>query len=342
MLYYNHGLGECFTSYADYFNGHQDADAMAYLTLANKLIHSVYPDAITIAEEVSGMPGLAAPIEDGGFGFDYRLSMNIPDFWIKLIKERTDEEWSPGAIWYELTNRREEEKTISYAESHDQALVGDKTLIFRLADADMYWHMSHESRTITTDRAIALDKLIRLATATTMNGGYLNFMGNEFGHPEWIDFPREGNGWSYHYARRQWSLADNMDLLYHDLQEFDRAMVHLIDAEKDFIKLPLEQYHIHEEDQTLVFGRGDYLFAFNFHPTRSLTDYAVNVPEGTYSIILDTDSKCFGGYDQVDSSLTYVTRPAEKTTTAACPALAQLQLYLPSRTALVLKRNTDK
>ena len=207
---------------------------------------------------------------------------------------------SPGAIWYELTNRREDEKTISYAESHDQALVGDKTLIFRLADADMYWHMSRSSRTLITDRAIALDKLIRLATATTMNGGYLNFMGNEFGHPEWIDFPREGNDWSYHYARRQWSLADNADLLYHDLQEFDRAMVRFIDSVKAFPSLPIEQYHIHEEDKTLAFGRGDYLFVFNFHPTRSHVDYPINVPEGAYSIVIDTDCKAFGGYGLID------------------------------------------
>ena len=314
---------------------------MAYLTLANKLIHSVYPDAITIAEEVSGMPGLAAPIEDGGFGFDYRLSMNIPDFWTKLITDHPDEEWSPGAIWYELTNRREDEKTISYAESHDQALVGDKTLIFRLADADMYWHMSHSSRTLVTDRAIALDKLIRLATATTMNGGYLNFMGNEFGHPEWIDFPREGNGWSYHYARRQWSLADNADLLYHDLQEFDRAMVRFIDSVKTFPSLHIEQYHIHEEDKTLAFGRGDYLFVFNFHPTRSHVDYPINVPEGAYTVVIDTDCKAFGGYGLIDDSLIYATQPAEKAGTAACPALAPLRLYLPARTALVLKRNTN-
>ena len=337
MLYYNHGLGESFNSYSDYFNGLQDADAMAYLTLANKLIHSVYPDAITIAEEVSGMPGLASPIEDGGFGFDYRLSMNIPDFWTKLITERPDEEWSPGAIWYELTNRREEEKTISYAESHDQALVGDKTIIFRLADAEMYWHMSHSTRTLHTDRAVALDKLIRLATVATMNGGYLNFMGNEFGHPEWIDFPREGNGWSYHYARRQWSLADNTDLLYHDLQSFDKAMVHLVASSPEFTACSLQQYHIQEEEQILAFGRGDLIFVFNFHPTRSYTDYQILLPKGSYTVVLDTDSKDFGGYALVDDTLTYQSLPYEAKT-LDCEALAPLALYIPSRTALVLRR----
>jgi len=334
MLYYNHGLGESFTSYADYFNGHQDADAMAYLTLANKLIHKVYPGAITIAEEVSGMPGLASCIEDGGFGFDYRLAMNIPDFWTQLIKEHPDEAWSPGAIWYELTNRREDERTISYAESHDQALVGDKTIIFRLADAEMYWHMSRSSRTLSIDRAIALHKMIRLITAGTMNGGYLTFMGNEFGHPEWIDFPREGNGWSYHYARRQWSLADNPDLLYHDLRNFDRAMVHLIEQTKDFNALPLTQYWAHEEDQVLCFGRGDLLFFFNFHPTAAYTDYAIPVPEGSYTIALDTDAKDFGGYGLIDDQQVYATLSRGE----GDASTSEIFVYLPPRIALVLRR----
>lgn len=336
MLYHNHGLGQNFTSYADYFNGLQDADAMAYLTLANKLIHQILPEAITIAEEVSGMPGLASPIEDGGFGFDYRLAMNIPDFWTKLITERPDEAWSPGAIWYELTNRREEEKTISYAESHDQALVGDKTIIFRLADAAMYWHMSHATRTLQIDRAVALHKLIRLATASTMNGGYLNFMGNEFGHPEWIDFPRQGNGWSYHYARRQWSLADSEDLLYHDLRTFDQAMIQLLEHQPAFAESPLVAYHSHEEDQILAFGRGELLFVFNFHPTASYTDYQLLVPEGHYSIVLDSDEKRFGGYGLVDDSVAHQTLPA--TAEGVTDGLAPLPLYLPSRTALILRR----
>lgn len=337
MLYYNHGLGENFTCYADYFNGLQDADAMAYLTLANKLIHQIYPDAITIAEEVSGMPGLAAPIEDGGFGFDYRLAMNIPDFWTKLISERPDEEWSPGAIWHELTNRREEEKTISYVESHDQALVGDKTIIFRLADAAMYWHMSHSTRTLEVDRAIALHKLIRLVTASTINGGYLTFMGNEFGHPEWIDFPREGNDWSYHYARRQWSLADNPDLLYHDLQAFDKAMVQLLEDQSRFVDLPLSLRHCHEDDQVLAFSRGDLLFVFNFHPTASYTDYRIIAPKGSYHIILDSDETIFGGFGLVDDSTKHQTLPANSEEELP-QELEHLSLYLPSRTALVLRR----
>lgn len=336
MLYYNHGLGEVFTCYADYFNGHQDADAMAYLAIANELIHTVRPEAITIAEEVSGMPGLAYPIRDGGFGFDYRLSMNIPDFWTRIAKEQADEQWSPGEIWYQLTNRRSDERTISYVESHDQALVGDKTFIFRLADAEMYGHMGKDYRNIGVDRAVALHKMVRLATAATLNGGYLNFMGNEFGHPEWIDFPREGNGWSYHYARRQWSLADNKDLLYHDLNEFDKAMVSLLSAQPNLADQPLVQHWIHEEDQVLCFSRGSLVFVFNFSPTHSHVDYDLLLPKGAYRMVLDTDAKAFGGFGNNDATIEHETE---------CTAYEQpngdcsIRLYLPARSAIVLKKN---
>ena len=209
MLYYSHGLGEAFTNYGDYYNGHQDDNAICYLTLANSLIHEVNPNAITIAEEVSGMPGLAAPFKDGGMGFDYRMAMNIPDYWIKIIKEKRDENWEPSSLFWEGTNRRADELTVSYCESHDQALVGDKTIIFRLIDADMYWHFRKGDENGMVHRGIALHKMIRLLTASTINGAYLTFMGNEFGHPEWIDFPRADNGWSYKYARRQWHLVDD-------------------------------------------------------------------------------------------------------------------------------------
>ncbi len=335
MLYFNHGVGTSFTSYSDYFNGHQDGDAMVYLTLANKLIHTLRPEAITIAEEVSGMPGLARPIEDGGFGFDYRLGMNIPDYWTKLVKEVADENWKVGNIWYELTNRRADEQTISYVECHDQALVGDKTLIFRLADANMYWHMARKDRNIEIDRAIALHKMIRLATATTSNGGYLNFMGNEFGHPEWIDFPRAENGWSHHYARRQWSLADNKDLLYSDLQTFDEAMVQLLKSEADNMTAELKQYYNHEEHQVLAYGRGDKVFIFNFSPFNSYTDYNIYLPEGEYQIILDTDEVRFGGYGFNDISIKHSSMPnCECGESGLCP----IKLYLPARTAMVLKK----
>lgn len=333
MLYRSHGLGESFSSYDDYYNLNQDGDAIAYLTLANKLIHEIKPKAITIAEEVSGMPGLAAPIKDGGIGFDYRMAMGIPDFWIKLIKENSDEDWKPGAIWWELTNRRKDEKTISYAESHDQALVGDKTIIFRLIDADMYWHMSKNDQNLVVDRGIALHKIIRLLTASTINGGYLNFMGNEFGHPEWIDFPREGNGWSYKYARRQWSLLENRQLKYADLHAFDKAMVMLL--KKINPKEPLYQRWLHDQDQIMAFERASFLFVFNLHPSRSFVDYGILVQKGNYKIVLNSDAKEFGGFGLVNEQIVHTT-----TQTAKNPdfELEWIRLYLPSRTALVLKR----
>ena len=336
MLYYSHGLGEAFTNYGDYFNGHQDDNAICYLTLANKLIHEVNPKAITIAEEVSGMPGLAARIDDGGYGFDYRMAMNIPDFWIKTIKEQSDENWKPSSIFWEVKNRRSDERTISYCESHDQALVGDKTIVFRLIDADMYWHFKKGDENGVAHRGIALHKMIRLVTAAAINGGYLNFMGNEFGHPEWIDFPREGNGWSYKYARRQWNLVDNKELDYHYLGDFDKQMLKVIKSEKDFIKTPVQEIWHNDGDQVLAFMRGNLVFVFNFNPTTSFTDYGFLVPTGAYNVVLNSDASEFGGNNLADDSVTHLTNydplyVAERK--------EWLKLYIPARSAVVLRKN---
>lgn len=339
MLYYSHGLGEAFCGYPDYFNGHQDDNAICYLTLANLLIHEVNPSAVTIAEEVSGMPGLAAPFKDGGYGFDYRMAMNIPDYWIKTIKERRDEDWHPSSILWELTNRRADEKTISYCESHDQALVGDKTLIFRLIDADMYWHFKKGDENDTVHRGIALHKMIRLVTASTINGGYLNFMGNEFGHPEWIDFPREGNGWSYKYARRQWNLVDNHELCYHYLGDFDNKMIHLLrNAEGDIRKFPVQEVWHDDGDQVLAYMRGSLVFVFNFSPNRSYDGYGFRVPEGAYEVVLNTDATEFGGNGLADDTVCHLTN--------FDPLLARehkgwLKLYLPARSAVVLCKKKE-
>lgn len=337
MLYLSHGLGEAFSGYADYYNLNQDGDAICYLTLANQLIHEVKPTAITIAEEMSGMPGLASKFVDGGMGFDYRMAMGIPDLWIKYIKEYTDENWKPGHLFWELTNRRSDEKTISYAESHDQALVGDKTIIFRLIDADMYWHMQKGDTTYMVDRGIALHKMIRLLTASTINGGYLNFMGNEFGHPEWIDFPREGNGWSYKYARRQWELVDNPNYLYKALADFDKAMVDLIVERDKFQEISLYKYWENSGDQVLAFGRDDLLFVYNFHPYNSYTDYGMLVAPGEYEMVLNTDSKSFGGFGLSDESIHHFTMPAD-----GFIDKEWIKLYVPSRSAFVLRRINNK
>ena len=335
MLYYSHGLGEAFGGYGDYYNGHEDDEAIAYLTLANLLIHEVNPKAITIAEEVSGMPGLAAPFKDGGYGFDYRMAMNIPDYWIKTIKELPDEGWKPSSMFWETTNRRKDEKTISYAESHDQALVGDKTIVFRLIDADMYWHFKKGDENFMANRGIALHKMIRLLTASTMNGGYLNFMGNEFGHPEWIDFPREGNGWSHKYARRQWNLVDNKELCYHYLGDFDKAMLETIAKVKNFQKTPVVEVWHNDGDQILAFSRGDLLFVFNFSPDRSYTDYGFIVPQGSYDVVLNTDSKLYGGNDLADDSVRHFTNYDP---TYEKDGKGWLKLYIPARSAVVLRK----
>ena len=342
MIYKSHGLGEDFVDYSCYYNLNQDGDAICYLTLANKLIHEVKKNAITIAEEMSGMPGLASPIKDGGIGFDYRLAMGIPDFWIKYIKEVRDEDWKAGHIFYEMTNRRQDEKTISYAESHDQALVGDKTIIFRLCDADMYWHFEHGHATYMVDRGLALHKMIRLITASTINGGYLNFMGNEFGHPEWIDFPRQGNGWSHKYARRQWSLVDNDRYFFSNLNKFDEAMVHLL---KDNLAPVKDKYGVHlpwveklwdnEGDQVVAYQRGNLVFVFNWNGVKSFDGYGIPVKEGKYKVVLNTDATEFAGFGLSDDSVEHFTSPDEG---YLGKGKGWLQLYLPARSAVVLQK----
>ncbi len=332
MLYLDHGLGKDFVSYSDYFTGNEDEDAVLYLTLANKLIHQINPNAISVAEEMSGFPGIAGTIADGGIGFDYRLSMGVPDYWIKLIKEVPDEKWPVGKIYHELTQHRPEELTINYAESHDQALVGDQTIIFRLLDKEMYYSMDINSQNLVIDRGMALHKMIRLITLFTASGGYLTFMGNEFGHPEWIDFPREGNGWSYKHARRLWSIAEDEELRYRFLLEFDRAMIDLFSAsgsDRHYSSLCSDN----DNDQVVAFMRGDYLVVFNFNPTQSFTDYGIAVPSGKYEVKLSTDEGRFGGFDRTDMTYIYYSEhlPFEKDKHI-------VKLYLPARTAMVLKK----
>ena len=298
------------------------------------MIHEVNPKAVTIAEEMSGMPGLALAFEKGGMGFDYRMAMGIPDYWIKMIKEKRDEDWSPSGIYWELTNRRADEKTVSYAESHDQALVGDKTIIFRLIDDQMYWHMSKGDDNMVVERGVALHKMIRLVTMATNGGAYLNFMGNEFGHPEWIDFPRQGNNWSYKYARRQWDLVDREDLKYCYLNEFDKQMIETIKSVTKFSTAPIVKIWDNNDDQVLAFMRKDLLFVFNFSPVNSYTDYGIIVPRGSYKTVMSTDDAEFGGFNRIDKSVEHFTmldplyRRYRK---------EWLKLYLPARTAQVLR-----
>jgi 1,4-alpha-glucan branching enzyme len=339
MMYYDHGLEKNFTSYSEYYDGNQDKDALVYLYLANRLIHQYKPSAITVAEEMSGMPGLAAETGRKGFGFDFRLSMGVPDFWIKLVKETPDESWDMGKLMYELTTHRPEEKIISYCESHDQALVGDKTLIFRMLDAEMYTGMNKEYHSFNMDRGIALHKMIRLITFSTSAGGYLNFMGNEFGHPEWIDFPRAGNNWSYKYARRQWNLAENKDLKYHFLSLFDKKMVRLHHDYRMLDDVNITRIYDNNHDKVIAYMRGDFLFVFNFHPTNSFTDYGIPVM-GKFRIVLDTDDAELGGYNRIDKNAIYLS--IKKAERHIINAPVYLYLYLPSRTALVLRREAIK
>jgi 1,4-alpha-glucan branching enzyme len=330
MLYHHHG-NTSFDSYEKYFGDDLNNSAVLYLQIANKLIHSINKNALSIAEDMSGNPGACRKIEDGGIGFDYRLAMGVPDFWIKLLKEKQDQDWKVGEIWWELTNRRAKEKTIAYAESHDQALVGDKTLAFQLMDKEMYTDMSVFSQSLIIDRGIALHKLIRFITITLGGEGYLNFMGNEFGHPEWIDFPREGNNWSYHYARRQWSLSEKSDLKYKYLNNFDIDMISIIAENKILSAKKVQKLHEDEVNNVLVFQKGDLVFVFNFHPENSIEDYNFYVPKaGKYQTIFSSDDEQFGGFQRVDKQYVYKTEKID--------GVSKLRIFIPNRTAFVMKK----
>ncbi len=330
MLYHDHGLGTDFNTNDKYFSFNTHTEAITYLQLANELIHQVNPAAITIAEDMSGMPGMCLPIADGGIGFDYRLAMGLPDMWIRTVKEQKDEFWDIFKMWCEMCMRRPGENTVAYVESHDQALVGDKTMIFRLADAAMYTDMEKNTHNPVIDRAIALHKMIRLFTMAGGGEAYLNFMGNEFGHPEWIDFPREGNGWSFKYCRRQWSLRDNPNLKYEWLGQFDEDMIHLAKEAKLFDQRMGNLRLIDSNRQIIVFYRKGLLFAFNFSPTHSYTDVSVSLPAiADYEVALCSDDSKYGGNDLI-AHMKYKANVDEK-------GNSTVRLYLPARTAVVLR-----
>lgn len=331
MLYHNHGLGTDFTDYSMYFDENVDEDAIIYLTFANKLIKQVNKNAITIAEEMSGMPGICETIENNGIGFDFRLAMGNPDFWLKTIK-KPDEEWKVGDIFFKLTDKRVEEKVINYVESHDQALVGDKTLIFRLADKYMYDNMYLPKINLEVERAIALHKIIRFITLVSSSNGYLNFMGNEFGHPEWIDFPREGNNWSYQYARRQWSLSENKDLAYYYLNIFDKEMIHFVEEFKVLENSKISDVNYDNKNQILAFVKKNLVFLFNFNPVKSIPDYGLPASKGKYKIVFNSDNSKFLGFNRVDEEIEYHTIKNSIT------QKYELKVYSVNRSVLVFKK----
>ncbi|WP_099320294.1 alpha-amylase family glycosyl hydrolase [Anaerococcus sp. Marseille-P3625] len=331
MIYKNHGRGENFDNYSKYFSMNTDIEAINYLQLANELIREIKPEAITIAEDMSAMPGMCLPVKFGGVGFDYRLAMGMPDFWEKTLKKR-DEDWDLGNMWYELSTHRPEEKRIAYVESHDQALVGSKTIIFQLADKEMYESMDKNRENIIIDRAIALHKMIRWITISMGSDGYLNFMGNEAGHPEWIDFPREGNGYSYDYAKRKWSILDAAYLKYSYLGEFDKAMLKFVQKYKQ-LGSTIFRLWLDNDRKVIAFRNKEIIYIFNFHPTNSYESFAIPIHDtGKFRTVLDTDESRFGGLNRISKDYIYTAEKLE------CTDYDGIKIYIPSRTALALEK----
>lgn len=331
MLFHHHGIGVDFGDRDGYFSQGVEFDALTYLQLANELCKEIKPEAITIAEDVSGMPGLCHSVEDGGIGFQFRLAMGIPDNWIKLLKEQADEEWNMTQLYHTMVDRNYHIKTIAYAESHDQALVGDKTLAFRLMDQEMYFHMHKDDPNIIVDRGINLHNVIRMLTISVGGEAYLNFMGNEFGHPEWIDFPREGNEWSYHYARRQWSLSKNDGLKYQYLASFDKAMLSFI-KDNEIMKsgVPRELW-IDEANNIMVFERNNFVFVFNLHPSHSPFDYLIQSPQiGSYELVFNSDASYFGGFERIQGNAIFLAKMEND--------IPMMRIYSPNRSVQIYRK----
>ncbi|PAV85395.1 hypothetical protein WR25_09830 [Diploscapter pachys] len=336
MIYHSHGMNDDFGGgYPMYFGLNADTDSLVYLMIANHYLHNKFPQITTIAEEVSGMPALCRPVDEGGQGFDYRLAMAIPDMWIKILKHTSDEDWKINDVVFTLENRRYGEMHVAYAESHDQALVGDKSIAFWLMDKEMYDFMSTMTpMTPIIDRGLALHKMIRLLTMGLGGEAWLNFIGNEFGHPEWLDFPRIGNNESYHYARRQFNLVDDDILRYKFLNRWDAAM-NALEAKTGWLHSgPAYVSWKHEGDKVVAFERGGLLFVFNFHPTKSFPDYTIGVEEpGTYHLALDSDAEQFGGHSRLAGDEGHQSIPE-----GYANRRNRVMLYIPCRTALVFQR----
>lgn len=322
MLYTHFGLGVAFDDYSKYFSPATDTDAINYLQLATMTAKSANENAILIAEDMSAMPGMCLPVKDGGIGFDYRLALGEPDLWIKLIKDYRDEDWNMNKIYWELATRRPMEKNVGYAECHDQALVGDKTIIFRLCDKEMYWHMRRDDNDLTVDRGISLYKNIYGITMALGGEGYLNFMGNEFGHPEWIDFPREGNGWSYKYARRQWHLYKDRSLKFSALDDFNKDLISLLKKHDVFCQRD-RQIYVSDDKKIIAFVKGNLLFVISFNPTESFPDFPLFNVGKNARLVFTSDDEKYCGHGRLKKRETHRLIKKE----SDC-----LKFYIPTRT----------
>ncbi|CED82984.1 1,4-alpha-glucan branching enzyme/starch branching enzyme II [Phaffia rhodozyma] len=291
-------------NYGQYFSSDTDHAGVEYFMLANHIIKTLFPFVTTIAEDTAGFPTLALSTDIGGLGFDYRLTLGPAYHLFHLLKtEPDDANWSVRDIVASLGNRRLQlgEKTIAFVESHDQCIEGGKTMSQWLFDDEIYTQMSvFQTPTPKVERAMALHKMLRLMVFAFAGEGYMNFMGNEFGHPEWLVFPSVQNGFHTTHCRRQWDLADfSRDLRYRDLARFDREM---LEAEERGQWGSAELGHVWTQDEDsrlVVFTRANHLFIFNWNTKLPAKDDNLPIPEpwaleGQYRIELSTTSGVAG------------------------------------------------
>ena len=329
ILYNDHGIGHTGFTDNDYLGSNLNQSGLLYLVLLCKLAHELRPDFILIAEDVSGLPGLARPALLGGVGFDYRLQMGLPDFFESVAKDVMDDGISPSRIWHALVSRRFDERHIGYVESHDQAIVGGQSLIFRLLGPKMYTDMHAETQSHDVHLAVAVVNVAKSIVFFLGGEAWMSFIGNEFGHPDWVEFPTPDNDDCFEYAYRKWYLATDSALMYEKMAAFDRDLMHqrkiAVTWDESYMTAPL----LDDNRKLSVFHRDRVVLVCNTTTDVSYEDVWVPVPEqGNYRVILSTEEHRYGGYGRVNENMQYAT--------IAVDGNAYIRLYVPSMSAIFM------
>ncbi|CAL5392773.1 unnamed protein product [Camellia sinensis] len=292
MIYTHNGFASFTGDMEEYCNQYVDKDALIYLILANEILHALHPSIITIAEDATLYPGLSEPTSLGGLGFDYFVNLSASEMWSSLLENVPDSDWSMSKIVSTLVgNRHSADKMLLYAENHNQSISGGRSFAEILFGETME-HASDKRALLF--RGCSLHKMIRLITFTIGGHAYLNFMGNEFGHPKRVEFPMESNNFSFSLANRRWDLLENG--VHSELLYFDKDMMNMDENERILSRGLPNIHHVNDTTMVTSYSRGPLLFIFNFHPTTSYENYSVGVEEaGEYQVILNTDEKKYGG-----------------------------------------------
>ncbi|KAH7682202.1 1,4-alpha-glucan branching enzyme protein [Dioscorea alata] len=260
------------------------------------MLHELHPDIITIAEDATFYPGLCESTTQGGLGFDYYVNLSVTDLWLWLLQDVPDQAWSMSKIVNVLVNSQSSNRRmLVYCENHNQSISGGRSF------AEILFGNNNQNFIGLEDfefRGSSLHKMIRLISFSIGGSAYLNFMGNEFGHPNRVEFPMESNNYSFAFANRKWDLLKDKGL-HMGLFNFDKEMMKLDEKEQILSRNPSTVHHV--DDSKMV--------------------------------ILNTDDVSFGGRGVIQSD-----QNLKKTCSKRTDGYRNsLELTLPSRSAQVYK-----